>query len=51
LNRDLRPVLQHALVSSPNADAANVFISDIPYALGSYWQFITPVYAVFFRTQ
>jgi hypothetical protein len=51
LNRDLRPVLQHARVSSPNAGASNVFISGIPYALDSYWQFITPVYAVFFRTQ
>jgi hypothetical protein len=28
-----------------------VFISGIPYALDSYGQFITPVYAVFFRTQ
>jgi hypothetical protein len=51
LNRDLRPVLQHARVSSPNAGASNMFISGIPYALHSYWQFITPVYAVFFRTQ
>jgi hypothetical protein len=51
LNRDLRPVLQHARVSPPNASASNVFISGIPYALDSYRQFITPVYAVFFRTQ
>jgi hypothetical protein len=51
LNRDLRPVLQHARVSSPNAGALNVFTSGIPYALDSYRQFITPVYAVFFRTQ
>jgi hypothetical protein len=50
LNRDLRSVLQHGRVSSPNASAANVFISGIPYALYSYRQFITPVYAVFFRT-
>jgi hypothetical protein len=28
-----------------------VFISGIPYALDFYRQFITPVYAVFFRTQ
>jgi hypothetical protein len=28
-----------------------VFRSGIPYALNSYRQFITPVYAVFFRTQ
>jgi hypothetical protein len=48
-NRDLRPVLQHARVSSPNAGTSNVFISGIPYALGSYRQFITPVYAFFFR--
>jgi hypothetical protein len=51
LNRDLRHVLQHACVSSPNAGASNVFISGIPYALDAYQQFITPVYAVFFRTQ
>jgi hypothetical protein len=49
LNRDLRPVLRHARVSSPNAGASNVFISGIPYALDSYRQFITPVYAVFFH--
>jgi hypothetical protein len=51
LNRDLLPVLQHARVSPPNVAASNVFISGIPYALDSYRQFITPVYAVFFRTQ
>jgi hypothetical protein len=51
LNCDLRPVLQHARVSSPNGGASNVFISGIPYALDSYRQFIIPVYAVFFRTQ
>jgi hypothetical protein len=51
LNRDLRHVLQHARVTSPNAGASNVFISSIRYALDSYPQFITPVYAVFFRTQ
>jgi hypothetical protein len=51
LNRDLPPVLQHACVSSPNAGASNLFISGIPYDLDSYRQFITPVYAVFFRTQ
>jgi hypothetical protein len=49
LNRDLRPVLQHARVSSSNAGASNVFVSGIPYALDSYRQFITPVYAVFFQ--
>jgi hypothetical protein len=36
LNRDLRPVLQYARVSSPDAGASNVFISGIPYALDSY---------------
>jgi hypothetical protein len=51
LNLDLRPVLQHARVSSPNAGASNVFISGIPYALDSYWQFTTSGYAVSFRTQ
>jgi hypothetical protein len=51
LNRDLRPVLEHARVSSPNAGALNVFISGIPCASDSYRQLITSVYAVFFRTQ
>jgi hypothetical protein len=51
LKHDLRPVLQHACVSSPNAGASNVFISGIPYALDSYRQFITPVYEIFFPTQ
>jgi hypothetical protein len=51
LNRDLRRVIQHARVSSLNAGASNVFISGIPYALDFYRQFITPVYAVIFRTQ
>jgi hypothetical protein len=41
LNHDLRPVLQHAPVSSPNVGASNVFISGIPYALNSYWQFLS----------
>jgi hypothetical protein len=49
LNRDLRPVLQYACVSSPNAKASNLFISGIPYALDTYRQFTTPVYAVFSR--
>jgi hypothetical protein len=50
-NRDLRAVLQHARVSSPNAGVSNVFISGILYVLDSDRQFIAPVYAVFFRTQ
>jgi hypothetical protein len=51
LNHNSWLVLQYARVSSPNGGALNVFISGIPYALNSYRQFITPVYAVFFRTQ
>jgi hypothetical protein len=47
----LRPVLQHARISAPNAGASNMFISGIPYALDSYRQFIIPVCAVFFRTK
>jgi hypothetical protein len=49
LNRDLRPVLQHPCVSSPKAGASRLFISGIPYALDTYRQFRTPVYAVFHR--
>jgi hypothetical protein len=44
-------VLQQARVSSPNAGASTLFISGIPYVLHSYWQFITPAYAIFFPTQ
>jgi hypothetical protein len=36
LNRDLRPILQHARVLLPDAGASNVFISGISYALDSY---------------
>jgi hypothetical protein len=50
LNRDLRPVLQNAFVSSPHASALNLFISGIPYDLDSYRRFTTAVYAVFPRT-
>jgi hypothetical protein len=49
LNRDLRPVLQYACVWFPNASASKLFISGIPYALDTYHQFTTPVYAVFSR--
>jgi hypothetical protein len=49
LNRDLRPALRYACVSSPNAKALKLFISGIPYALDIYRQFTTPVYAVFSR--
>jgi hypothetical protein len=47
LNRDLRSVLQYAFVSSLNAKASNLFTSGIPYALETYRQFTTLVYAVF----
>jgi hypothetical protein len=51
LNHDLQLVLQHVCVSSPNAGASTSFISGIPYVLDCYRQFITPVYAVFFRIE
>jgi hypothetical protein len=51
LNRDLRPAIQHACISSPNGPASNVFISGVSYALGTYRQFTTPVYDVFSRDQ
>jgi hypothetical protein len=47
LNRDLRPVLQDASVSSPNGPASNHFTPGVPCALDAYRQFTTPVYAVF----
>jgi hypothetical protein len=50
LNRDLRPVLQHVCVSSPNGAASNLFISGIPYAVDTCQQFCRPVYTVFSRT-
>jgi hypothetical protein len=49
LNRNLRPVLQHTCISSPYGPASTVFISGVPYALDTYRQFTTPVYAVFSR--
>jgi hypothetical protein len=49
LNYDLRPVIQHVCVSSPNGPTSSVFISGISYALDIYPQFITPVNAVFSR--
>jgi hypothetical protein len=51
LNRDLRPVIQRACISSPNGRASNVFISGIPYALDADRPFTAPVYAVFSRGQ
>jgi hypothetical protein len=47
LNRDLRPVLHHARVSSPNAIASNLAISRISYALETYCQFNIPNDTVF----
>jgi hypothetical protein len=49
LNRNLRPVLHYACISSPHSAHSNVFISGIPYGLDIYRQFTTPVYAVFSR--
>jgi hypothetical protein len=49
LNRDLRPVIQNAEIRSPHGPAANLFISGIPYAIDTFRQFVTPVYAVFDR--
>jgi hypothetical protein len=46
LNCDFQPVLQYAYVWSPKACASNLFISGVPYALDTYHQFTTPVYAV-----
>jgi hypothetical protein len=48
-NRDLRPVPQHAWVSSPNGPVSNLFITGISFALDTYCQFTTLVYAVFGR--
>jgi hypothetical protein len=45
-NRDLRLVLQHPSLSSPNGPAFNLFVSGIPHALDPCRQFTTPVYAV-----
>jgi hypothetical protein len=47
LNRDLRPVLQHAHVSSPNGAASTLFLRGIPHAVYSFRWFLTPVYAIF----
>jgi hypothetical protein len=49
LDRDLRPVLQHACVSFSNAGASNLFIFGISYALDTCCEFRTSVYAVFDR--
>jgi hypothetical protein len=51
VNRDLRPVIQNAKITSPNGPASNLFISGIPYALDIFRQFLTPVYAIFDRSE
>jgi hypothetical protein len=43
MNRDLRPVIQNAKITSPNSPASTLFISGIPYALDIFRQFLTPV--------
>jgi hypothetical protein len=47
LNRYLRPVIQNARIASPNSAASTIFITRIPYAVDSFRQFLTPVYAIF----
>jgi hypothetical protein len=47
LNRDLRPVIQNAKITSHNGPASTVFISRIPYAVDIFRQFLSPVYAIF----
>jgi hypothetical protein len=49
LNAHLRPVIQNAQMSSPNAAASTVFLRGMPYAIDSFRQFLTPVYAIFNR--
>jgi hypothetical protein len=46
-NHDLRPVLQHASGSSPNAVVSNLLISTIRYTMDAHRQFRTPVDAIF----
>jgi hypothetical protein len=36
LNADLRPVIQIAHMSSPNAAASTVFLTGVPYAFDSF---------------
>jgi hypothetical protein len=47
LNANLRPVIQNAKISSPNAAASTIFLTGMPYAVDSFRQFLTPVYAIF----
>jgi hypothetical protein len=44
LNRDLRPALHHACVSSLSIPVSNLFISTIPYTSNIDRQFTTPIY-------
>jgi hypothetical protein len=46
LNKELRPVIQNANISSPRGPASSIFITSIPYAVDTYRQFLTPVYAI-----
>jgi hypothetical protein len=47
LNKELRPVIQNANISSPRGPASSIFITGIPYAVDTYRQFLTPVYAIY----
>jgi hypothetical protein len=51
VNWQLRPVMQYASVSSPNAAFSNMFIEGIPYAVDIYRQFRSSVYAVFCKME
>jgi hypothetical protein len=47
LNRDLRPVFQHACVSFPYDFHSRLFISGIPNAFNTFSSFTMPLYAAF----
>jgi hypothetical protein len=49
LNRDLLVVVQNAQIHSSNRQASNMFISRIPHAIDTFQQFVSPVYAAFWR--
>jgi hypothetical protein len=49
LNCWLRPVIQNARISSHQGSGSSVFITGIPYALDTFRQFETPVYAICHR--
>jgi hypothetical protein len=44
-------VIQNAKITSPNGPASTVFISGIPYAVDIFRQFLSPVYAIFDRSE